>query len=241
MSERKPLHILAEPGDVAERVIVAGDPARVRQLSEYLEGARLVNENRGFLVYTGEWRGTPVTVATHGIGAPSATIVFEELIMLGAKVMVRLGSCGGMLGEMEIGDVVIPTGASYGLGGTIWSYAPFDCTAAVPDYEVLGRLVSEAERHGLKYFLGPIVSSDSFYGEGEEYIRKWIERGMIAIEMEAASLFVLGRLRGIKTGAMLLVSDNIKEPGKMATAEELRDAVDRASRAVFDAIVGVKP
>ncbi|RLE60311.1 MAG: nucleoside phosphorylase [Thermoprotei archaeon] len=238
--ERKPLHILAKPEEVADRVITAGDPSRVRQLAQYLEDAKLVNENRDFLVYTGKYKGVPVSVAVHGIGAPSATIVFEELIMLGAKLIVRLGSCGGMVEGMSVGDVVIPTGASYGIGGTIWSYAPFDCTVAVPDFDVLKTLIEEAQRAGLNYYVGPIISSDSFYGEGEDFTKKWIERGMIAVEMEAASLFVVGRLRRIKTGALLLVSDTIKEPGKMATAEELKEAVERASRAVFEAVVKIK-
>lgn len=238
--ERKPLHILAKPEEVADRVITAGDPGRVRQLAQYLEDVKLVNENRDFLVYTGKYKGVPVSVAVHGIGAPSATIVFEELIMLGAKLIVRLGSCGGMVEGMNIGDVVIPTGASYEIGGTIWSYAPFDCTVAVPDFDVLKTLIEEAQRAGLNYYVGPIISSDSFYGEGEDFIKKWIERGMIAVEMEAASLFVVGRLRRIKTGALLLVSDTIKEPGKMATAEELKEAVEKASRAVFEAVIKIK-
>lgn len=240
MEERKPLHILAKPEDVAERVITAGDPGRVRQLAQYLDGAKLVNENRDFLVYTGKYKGVPVSVAVHGIGAPSATIVFEELIMLGAKLIVRLGSCGGMVDGMSVGDVVIPTGASYGIGGTIWSYAPLDCTVAVPDYDVLRALIESASEAGLKYYVGPIVSSDAFYGEGEDFIRKWIERGMIAVEMEAASLFVVGRLRRIKTGALLVVSDTISEPGKMATAEDLKDAVEKASKAVFEAVIRVE-
>jgi len=95
----KPLHILAKPEDIAPRVITSGDPARVKQLASYLEDARLVNENRGFLVYTGKYKGVDVTVATHMIGAPSAAIVFEELIMLGAKLIVRFGTCGGFLPE----------------------------------------------------------------------------------------------------------------------------------------------
>ncbi len=236
-----PLHIRAKPEDVAERVITSGDPARVEQLSTYLDNAKLVNKNRGYLTFTGEYKGVPVTVATHGIGGPSASIVFEELKMLGAKVIIRLGSCGAMLKELDVGDVVIPTGASYTIGGTIWSYAPLDCTVAVPDYDVLTRLVGEASKAGIKYVVGPVITSDAFYVDPKSFLEKWIPRGMVAVEMECATLFVLGRLRGFKTGAFLLVSDNVvKEPGVMATAEELREAVEKASRAVFEAIIGVK-
>ncbi|QOJ78548.1 purine-nucleoside phosphorylase [Infirmifilum lucidum] len=236
----KPLHILAKPGDIAPRVVASGDPARVKQLSTLLEDARLVNENRGFLVYTGKWRGVDVTVATHGIGAPSAAIVFEELIMLGAKLIVRFGTCGGFLKEMRVGDFVIATGASYVPGGTLNTYTRGDCLVAVPDYEVLKSLVEKAEERGLRYFLGPVISSDNFYA-GVDFLNEWIKRGMIAVDMEAATLMVLSRIRGVKAGAAFVVSDVIGEVyAKMATAEELREAVDKASRAVLDAVVSVK-
>lgn len=236
----KPLHILAKPGDVASRVIAAGDPARVRQLAERLENARLVNENRGFLVYTGKYEGVPVTVATHGIGAPSAAIVFEELIMLGAKLIIRFGTCGGLLETMKIGEAVIATGASYAPGGTLTTYNQGDCMAAVPDYEVLKALVEHALREGVKFYVGPVISSDNFY-TGVDWLMKWRARGMIGVEMEAATLFTIGRLKGVKTGAILLISDVIGEVyEKMATAEELREAVDRASRAVLRATVSVE-
>ncbi len=237
-----PLHIKAKPGDVAERVIVAGDPARVRQLASYLEDARLVNENRGYLTYTGTYKGVPVTVATHGIGGPSAAIVFDELKMLGAKVMVRMGTCGAMIPELNVGDVVIPTGASYQIGGTIWWYAPGDCTVAVPDYDVMTKLVEEAAKHGLKFVVGPVISSDYFYIDIDAFMKKWATRGMIAVEMECATLFTLGRIKGFKTGALLVVSDTtlVKKEWELATAEELKEAVEKASKAVFDAIIRVE-
>jgi len=235
---RRPKHILAKPEDIAPRVIASGDPARVKQLSTLLDDAKLVNENRGFLVYTGKWRGTDVTVATHGIGAPSAAIVFEELIMLGAKLIIRFGTCGGYLKEMRVGDFVIATGASYVPSGALTTYTRGDCIVAVPDYEVLRSLVKKAEERGLPFFLGPVISKDNFYA-GTEFRNEWIKRGMIAVDMEAATLLVLSRLRNVKAGAAFVVSDIIGE-AKMATADELREAVDRASRVVLDAIISVK-
>jgi len=102
-----PYHILAKPGEIAERVIAVGDPARVEQVSKLLSDCRPVNVNRGFLVYTGEYDGVRVSIACHGVGGPSSAIVFEELRMLGAKVIVRLGTTGGFLPEMEPGELVI--------------------------------------------------------------------------------------------------------------------------------------
>ncbi|MEM1710468.1 MAG: nucleoside phosphorylase, partial [Sulfolobales archaeon] len=105
-----PVIIRAKKGEVAERVVVGGDPARIEQLASLLEKPKLVNSNRGLLVYTGSYEGVPVTVATHGIGGPSSAIVVEELVMLGAKVIVRFGTCGAMVKGLGIGDIVIPTG-----------------------------------------------------------------------------------------------------------------------------------
>ncbi len=89
-----PIHLRVSPGDIAERVVIVGDPERARQLSGLLVGARLVNENRGLMTYTGRYNGIDITVATHGIGAPSAAIVIEELISMGARLIVRLGTTG---------------------------------------------------------------------------------------------------------------------------------------------------
>jgi len=236
----EPLHIKARPEDVADRVVVAGDPARVEQLAGYLDKARLISKKRGFLLYTGKYEGVPVSVCVHGIGGPSSSIVFEELKMLGAKVIVRFGSCGAMVKDLDIGDYVIPTGASYTIGGTIWTYAPYDCTAAVPDYDVLTRLVKNAAASGLKFRVGPVVGSDAFYVDAEKFLETWIPRGMVAVEMECATLFVLGRLRGFKTGAFLVVSDNVvKAPGVMVGAEELAKSVEKGAKVVFKSIVEV--
>ncbi len=238
-----PFHIKAKPEDIAERVIIAGDPARVKQVSKLLEKPRIVNTNRGFLTYTGYYRGVPVTVATHGIGGPSVAIVFEELRMLGAKVIVRLGTCGGMVKELSKGDIVIATGAAYYTGGNaIGMYAHEACMPTAPHHEVTSALVSSAEKHGVKYFLGPVLSSDAFYAEDPEFARKWSERGILAVEMECAVIFSLGWMRNVKTGALLVVSDSLVKPEEatLASAEELKEKVDVAAKVVLDALVNVK-
>ncbi len=240
-----PAHIKASPGDVAKRVVVVGDPKRAEQIAEMLEKPKLVNKNRGFLVYTGEWRGVPVSVAVHGIGAASAAIVFEELNMLGAKVMVRLGTCGAFREDMHIGDYVVVTGAAYMNGGTIGMYLRGEpvSLAAVPDFEVLKSIVDECVAKGVKFFLGPVFSSDAFYAEDPEFAKKWKERGYLAVEMECATLFVLGLMRGFKTGAMLVVSDSLvrEEEKELKTAEELKEYVAKAAEIVLNAITRVNP
>jgi 5'-methylthioadenosine phosphorylase len=239
----KPLHILARPGDVAERVVVAGDPARVKQLSGYLEDPVLVNDNRGLLVYTGKYQGVPVSVATHGIGAPSATIVFEELAMLGARIMIRLGTAGALRPDLDIGDFVIASGAVYLCNGnSLGMYTPGYCYASAPDPRVTVRLLEQAETMGEKPVLAPVFSSDAFYAEDPGFAKHWAEKGVAAVEMECAGLFGLGWMRGFKTGAMLIISDSlVKGKEEMLTARELAPRVEKAAHIVLDAIASLKP
>lgn len=237
-----PIHIKAKKGDVAERVIVAGDPARVEQLAKMLESPRLVNTNRGFLVYTGTYKGVPVSVAVHGVGHPSSMLVVEELIMLGAKVIVRFGTCGAMVKGLKIGDLIIPTAAAYYPGGAFYQYLKENvCMATAPHFEVLKALVEEVQKSGVNYVIGPIVSSDAFYSEDPDFVKKWTSRGIVGVEMECAGLFMLGSMRGVKTGAVLMVSDSLVEELGFASAEELKGYVERAGKIVLEAITKVKP
>lgn len=235
----EPQHLKVKRQDVADRAIVAGDPARVIQLSKMLEEAKLVNENRGFLTYTGRYEGVPVTIACHGVGGPSSAIVFEELFMLGTKLMVRLGTTGAFLKDMKIGDVVVPTGAAY-LGGTLKQYIPDAYITPVPSFDVTLELINSLKEEGLRFHIGPVFSSDAFYAEDPEFVNKWSSRGYISVEMECATLFGLGMLRGFKTGAVLLVSDNLVERTPMVDAEYLKPYVERTGKAILKAITRIK-
>jgi Uridine phosphorylase len=139
----EPVFVRAKPSDVAERAIVVGDPARARQLAELLEDPRLVNESRGFLTYTGRFGGHRVTVATHGVGGASAAGVVEELIMLGSRLIFRLGTTGAFLPGMRIGDVVVPTGAAY-VSGPLLQYIPDARITPVPSFDVLRATVESS-------------------------------------------------------------------------------------------------
>lgn len=234
----KPGHILAKPEDVAEKVIVAGDPARVEQLSTMLRDPVLVNSNRGLLTFTGHYDETRITAATHGIGAPSAAIVIEELHMLGARTIVRLGSFGSFVKEVRTGHLAVPTAAAYMPGGTVGAYISNKQVPAVPSREVLNSILDTAREEGANVAVGPIISSDSFYTEDTEFIKKWASLGMIGVEMECATLFIIGQLRGFKTGALLVASDNllIEEEKIVVPAEKLRGSVETAGRIVLTAL-----
>ncbi len=233
-----PVHLRVRKGDVAERIIMAGDPARVRQVSQMLEDPRIINENRGLLSYTGTYRGTPVTVATHGLGTPSALIVMEELIMSGGKYFIRLGTAGAMVKDLRIGDLVIPTGAAYYPGGAYRQYNKEDvCGPSSPDFSLLKNVVEAAGRVNVKYFLGPVLSSDAFYAEDPDFVRRWSSRGIIAVEMECAGIFNLSLMRGVKAAGILIIGNSLLEDLGYATAEELKHYVEKAARVALDALV----
>lgn len=204
------------------------------QLSDLLKGRRLVNENRGLLTYTGDYDGKGITVACHGIGGPSMAIVVEELIMLGTRAIVRLGSCGGLLKPMRVGDMVIATGAGY-KGGTLDYYFDRRITPK-PDRTLTELLKDSAKKQGKRYYTGPVFSSDAFYAEDLDFATVSAKEGYIAIEMECATLFGLGKLRKVRTASLLLVSDNITESAPIVDAETLREYVAKAGKVVFEAL-----
>lgn len=227
---------MAKPGDIAEKVIVVGDPARVEQVSSLLEDPRPVNVHRGFPVYTGTYGNVRVSVACHGIGGPSSAIVFEELRMLGAQVMVRLGTAGGLLPEMEAGEIVIPDAAACSSSyGVLATYAPGVHLPLAPNYEVIEAIVQEARRKGLKFRIGAVISNDAFYAESREFAEEWRRRGVIAIEMECAALFGVARIRGLRAGAVLILSNNVVRETPILTAEKLQESVEKAAKMILEA------
>jgi len=231
-----PYHILAKPEDIAEKVIAVGDPARVEQVAALLEDKKPVNLHRGFPVYTGTYDDVRVSVACHGIGGPSSAIVFEELRMLGAKVIVRLGTAGGFLPEMEAGEIIIPDSAAcFSTYGVLATYAPGVHLPLAPNYEVLEALVQEAEKQKIDFRIGAVISNDAFYAESKEFAEEWRKRGVIAIEMECAALFGVARIRGFKSGAVLILSNNVVKETPILTAEKLQESVEKAAKIILGA------
>jgi 5'-methylthioadenosine phosphorylase len=232
-----PAHIKATPGDVAESVIAVGDPARAEQVAGILQGARLVNSNRGLLTFTGRFGGREVTVATHGLGGPSSAIVFEELRILGARTIVRLGTVGAMVKDLRIGDFIIPTGAAFS-EGSLKMYVPDGELPAVPDVRLTARLADLCKGEGLRHRLGIVFSSDAFYNEDRTFVKRWAARGVVGVEMECATLFTLGLLKGFRAASLLIVSDSLVKEGEkgVVPAEGLQQYVMRGAKAVLGAL-----
>ena len=226
-----PIHVRAEPGEYAEACLLPGDPLRAKYIAEtYFENAVQRNAERGMLGYTGEFEGRPVSVQSTGMGCPSAAIVVEELVQLGVKRLLRVGTCGGLQSDLALGDLIIALSA-IPADATARHLVGTDQHVPTASWELVHGAVHVAKEAGQPMRIGPIVSSDLFYNpDGEQYAR-WSSRGVLAVEMEAAVLFTLGALRGVQAGCLLTVSDVVVEGEfKRISDEELRAAVDRMTR-----------
>src|SRR5918998_1527616 len=224
-----PVHVRAEPGDFADSVLLPGDPLRAKYIAEnFFTDARQVSGERGMLGFTGTYKGKPVSVQATGMGCPSASIVTEELIQLGAKNLLRVGTWGGYDADLQLGDLIVFTAATP-QDGTVSSitqgvpYAPaahFDVVHAA--YHLADEAASSRGR-----FLGPVVSADLFYDPEEDPQDLWHSLGVLAVEMEAAAIFTLAAMRGARAGCLLTVSNVIGwEEGAYIEPEALRNAVD---------------
>ena len=233
-----PIHVRAEPGDYAEACLLPGDPLRAKYIAEtYLEDVEQKNSERGLLGYTGTFEGKRVSVQGTGMGCPGATIVFEELIQLGVKKLLRVGTCGGLQAHHSLGDMIVALSA-----------VPADSTAMhlvnephVPtaDWELVHSAVHSAKELGKPVRVGPIVSSDLFYNPDGGQYQRWSERGVLAVEMEAAVLFTLGALRKVQTGCLLTVSDVVVEGEFVRISdEEMRAAVDQMTQLALRTVTG---
>jgi len=204
-----PLHVRAQSGDVAPFVLLPGDPDRARYIAEnFLEDVSQYNTYRSLLGYTGTYKGMPVSVQTTGMGCPSAAIVSEELIQLGARVLLRVGTSGAVDDSLAAGDLLIAQGA-VPLDGTTRQYLEGRPYAAVPSWPVLRAMAAAAEDGGEPYHVGLIATEDAFYATNPENARQWQRYGVMAFEMEAAAIFLIAKMRGVHAGALVTVSNQI--------------------------------
>ncbi len=231
-----PVHIRAEPGDFAESVLLPGDPRRAEYIAEnFFDDAKLVTEERGMLGYTGTYKGEPVSVQTTGMGCPSASIVTEELIQLGARNLLRVGTCGGYADGMQLGDLVIATAAT-AQDGTVAALTRGIPYAPAPHFDLVHAAHHAAEDAGRRTFMGPIVSSDLFYDPVEDPRGTWGGLGVLAVEMEAAVIFTIAAMHGVRAGCLLTVSDTIGEEVVRISDEELQSSVDDMMALALDTL-----
>jgi DeoD family purine-nucleoside phosphorylase len=226
-----PIHIRAEPGDYAEACLLPGDPLRAKYIAEtFFDDPVLRNEERGMLGYTGSFEGKQVSVQSTGMGCPTAAIVTEELIQLGVKRLLRVGTCGGLQPDMALGDLIVAVTA-VASDQTAVKLVNFEPHVPTADWSLVHGAVHAAKELGKPVRVGPIVSSDLFYNPDDGQYERWSQRGILAVEMEAAALFTVGALRKVESGCLLTVSDIVVEGEfKRISDDELKAAVDRMTR-----------
>ncbi len=203
-------HINASPEDFAKTVLMPGDPLRSKFIAEnFLDKARLINNVRGIQGYTGEYKGSPVSVMASGMGMPSIGIYSYELYnFFGVESIIRIGSLGAMNKSIRLRDIVIGMGAStttnfavqYGLEGTL---------APICDYKMMRLAVEEAEKLGASYHVGNILSTDIFYNADSTASARWEEVGILGVEMEAAVLYMNAAKAKKRALAICTVSDHL--------------------------------
>lgn len=230
-------HLLVEPGDMPEVVLLPGDPGRVDRIAGHCEETAVVAENREYKLVRGTYDETPVGICSTGIGSPSAAIAVEELARVGVETFIRVGTTGALQSEIDIGDMVVATGAAKDEGTTKRYEAP--TVPAVSSYPVLDALVNAAADDPGSVHVGPIATDDAFYAETDAYVAEAEAAGLLAVEMEAATLFTLARRKGLAAGAICTVDGNLVEgtqKGETDDDELPQQAKDNVERAISIAL-----
>lgn len=230
------IHLHAEPGDYAPFVLLPGDPGRATTIASHfdggLAGTRLVNDNRGMLGYTGTVSGRPVSVQTTGMGGPSIGLVVEELLRLGVRQLVRVGTTGALQAHINLGDLIVATSASPG-DGTVATFMNGKPVAPGADFALTHALVHAAEKLGMPHHVGPIATIDVFshYHPDPNFVRPWRDAGILAVEMEASVLFYLAGARGAQAACLGVAVDidsgETNQEHTYLSVDELNAAVDR--------------
>ncbi|USZ72587.1 nucleoside phosphorylase [Natronosalvus halobius] len=227
-------HLEVAAEDVADTVLLPGNPERVEKIVAHWDGHEERAHHREYRTATGTYDGTPISVTSTGIGSPSAAIAVEELARVGCETFIRVGSCGALQPEMSVGDLVITTGGVR-QEGTSDEYVREDYPATA-DYEVVSALVAAAERLGYNYHTGITMSADSFYaGQGrpgfdgfeaagtDDLIDELTEANVANIEMEASAILTIANVYGLRAGAVCSVYAN-RVTGEFRTEGESRAA-----------------
>ncbi|MBR5206712.1 MAG: purine-nucleoside phosphorylase [Alistipes sp.] len=229
-------HIGAQLGEIADRVIMAGDPLRAKFMAEnFLENPVQYNSVRGMLGYTGTYKGKRVSVQGHGMGIPSIGIYTYELFnFYDVKRIIRCGSAGAYHPDLKLGDVVFAMGSctdsnyaqQFALPGT---FAP------IADFEMLRSAAAKAEELGIEYRVGNVMASDVFYGDNAEEWKKWQKMGVLAVEMEAAALYMNAARAGRSALCICTISDSLVH-GTACSAEERQTSFTNMMKIAFDII-----
>ena len=207
-------HIDMLPGDIAPTVLVPGDPGRVALFAEQMDKAWQVAHKREYLTFTGKKDGVPISCTSCGLGPSPTAIGTEELIRIGARNIIRMGTCGAIQPFMKAGDIIVVTSAVRGERATE-EFISIDYPAIASHY-IARASIEACQRLGLTYHVGMVRTHDAFYlespwafGDYKARLQPWVDLGVLAVENEAATMFVVASMQGVRAGAILLSSDPI--------------------------------
>ncbi len=223
MANTPTAHIGARKGEIAETVIMAGDPLRAQFMAEsFLEDPVQFNNVRGMLGFTGTYNGKRVSVMGHGMGIPSIGIYTYELYnFYGVKTIIRVGSAGSYSKDLHIGDLVLAQGACTDSNYGAQYHLP-GIFAPIADFELLRKAADECEKRGFNYKVGNVMSSDVFYADAPD-ISGWVKMGVLAVEMEASALYMNAARSGNRALVICTISDHVLT-GEETTSEQRRTA-----------------
>ena len=230
-------HIGADKGQFAETVLMPGDPLRAQTLAEnHLDDVRLVTSVRNMLGFTGTFRGERVSIMGSGMGMPSISIYAHELFdFYGVKQIIRVGTCGGLLADMQVGDLVMAVAASTDSAMNRQRFGNWDYSASA-DLELFRRVYDKAVQAGLKIMTGNVFSTDWFYHPDQDFIQKVQQMGILALDMETAALYALANQHGRRALTILSVSDVIPT-GERASHEVRQNAFGAVIQVVLEALL----
>lgn len=235
-------HIDLVPGDVGETVFLPGDVHRAEFIASLFDEAEFVAHKRQYVTYTGTYKGVRMSVTSTGIGCPALSIAVEELIHVGAKNFIRIGTCGALQKYIKLGDVIIATAGVRG-DGTSREYFPLEYPA-VADFYILESLIQAAEDRKIEPHIGIVRGHDAFYAESvlanKDWLaldKPWIESNVLSVENETPTLFTLSTVRGCRGGTILVPSGHHLFPDERISAENLQEAIALETKIALDAAV----
>jgi purine-nucleoside phosphorylase len=231
-------HIGAQPGEIAERVLMPGDPLRAKWIAEtFLADAVCYSTVRNMFGFTGTYQGVPVSVQGSGMGMPSCSIYTHELINeYGVKTLIRVGSCGALVESLNLRDVVAASGSSTDSAMNRVRFDGLIDYAPVADFYLLRAAVDAAEQRGIQMRVGPILAADAFYTDRPDLYDALASYGVLAVEMESAALYTIASRYGARALTLLTVSDHIKT-GEHTTAQEREQTFSQMVEIALDAAI----
>jgi len=231
-------HIGAKAGEIAERVLMPGDPLRAKWIADtYLEGATCYSTVRNMFGFTGAYRGVRVSVQGSGMGMPSASIYAHELINeYGVRSLIRVGSCGALSESLNLRDVVAAIGSSTDSNMNRMRFDGLIDYAPVANFALLRKAVEVAEARGVTMQVGPILAADAFYTDRPDLYDTLADYGVLAVEMESAALYTIAARFNARALTLLTVSDHIKR-GEATTAQEREQTFSQMVEIALDTII----